>query len=315
MQDNYEIIAKKVSSISGISKEEVDRKVDEIRMKQSGLITKEGAAQIVASNLGVKLDSVRFKVAEIVEDMRRINIIGKVINIFPTREFNKNGRSGKVVNFVIADDSGSTRVVLWDAKHIMLIESEQIKKGDSVEIKDGYTKGKEIHLSSYSELSKSSAMINASIANESFDYSDIVNSSVGSGVKLRGSVVRVFEPRFFSVCPECNKKVIQSSDGFSCSEHGQVSPKEGALLSFVIDDGTESMRVVLFSEQLYKIFSIEKMKDSSLFVSAKKDFLGSEVVVEGFVRKNQMFNSIELTARNIEYVDPDVIIDALENQP
>ncbi len=44
----------------------------------------------------------------------RIQYFGKIIQMFPIREFEKNGRSGKVANFRIADETGSCRTVLWD---------------------------------------------------------------------------------------------------------------------------------------------------------------------------------------------------------
>ena len=41
-------------------------------------------------------------------------------------------RNEKVANFIIADETGSTKIVLWDTKHISLIEDGKIKQGDVI---------------------------------------------------------------------------------------------------------------------------------------------------------------------------------------
>jgi hypothetical protein len=114
------------------------------------------------------------------------------------------------------------------------------------------------------------------------------------------------------VCPQCGKKAIQSADSFSCVEHGNVVPKERALMNFVLDDGTETLRVVLFSDQLEKLFPIEKLKDNVSFLEIKNDFLGTELFISGIVKKNQLFNNLELTGQNVVRANPDEIVARLE---
>ncbi len=312
MPENYDLLIDRIASSAGVDRNEILRKVEARRAKLSGLISKEGAAQIIAAELGVKFDNVQLKISELMAGMRKVNIFGKVINIFPVRSFNKNGRSGKVANLIVADETGNVRVVLWDTNHIDLIEKGDIKQGDVVEIINSAAREGEIHLSAFSELKKSSVEMVVVKTERNFIDKDIVDLHEGSGVSVRGVVVQVFMPRFFNVCPECGKKVNMEAEGFSCLEHGRVSPKEKALLNFVIDDGTETLRVVLFSDQLEKLISFEKLKDAVALIDFKTDLLGLEIFVKGVVKKNALFNNLELTCNELSRADPNILVESLE---
>ena len=120
---NYERILEKISKISGIGKDEIEGKIEARREKLSGLISREGAAQVVASELGISFENERLKINELLPGMRKVNTFGKVINLFPVRTFRtKKGEESKVVNFWIADETSNVKVVLWDTNHIGMIE-------------------------------------------------------------------------------------------------------------------------------------------------------------------------------------------------
>ncbi len=314
MPENYELLLERISSSAGLDKSEVEKRIEARRAKLSGLISKEGAAQIIAAELGVKFDNVQLKISELMAGMKKVNVVGKIISIFPVRSFDKNGKSGKVANFIIADETGNSRVVLWDTNHIDLIEKEEIKQGDVVQITNASTREGEIHLSGFSELKKSNIIIEGVKTEKSFAEKSIDSLQEGNNVSIRGTIVQVFTPRFFSVCSSCGKKVVADAEGFSCAEHGKVAPTERALLNFVVDDGTDSLRVVLFSDQLEKLISLEKLKDGLTFIDFKTDLLGTEVNIKGIVKKNALFNNLELTANELTKVDPNLLAESLEKQ-
>ena len=314
MPENYDLLIERISSSAGVDKSEIEKRVEARRAKLSGLISKEGAAQIIAAELGVKFDNVQLKISELMGGMKKINVVAKIINIFPVRSFDKNGRSGKVANIIVADETGNVKVVLWDTNHIDLIEGGILKQGDSVEIVNASTREGEIHLSGFSELKKSARVIEGVKTDRNYVEKTIDGLQEGIGVSVRGVVVQVFTPRFFSVCPECGKKVNAETDGFSCVAHGRVSPKERALLNFIIDDGTESLRIVLFSDQLEKMISLEKLKDAMAFVDFKTDFLGTEFTVKGIVKRNSLFNILEMVGHDISKSDPELLIQCLDKK-
>jgi replication factor A1 len=310
---NYEMLVERIASSAGLEKDEVERKIEAKKAKLSGLISKEGAAQIIAAELGINFEDQDLKVNELMPGMRKVNIVGKIVNLFPVREFSKNGREGKVANFVLADDSGSTRVVLWDVNHIALIEDESIKVGDVVEIKSGSTRDGEIHLSGFSELKKSDVVVENVKTEAVVQEGSLGEARQGQNIKVRGVVVQIFQPRFYSVCPTCNKKVVDEGGEFKCGEHGKVSPKDRAILNFVLDDGTETMRTVMFSDQINALIPEEDLKDEAKALAFRDDFMGSEVYLSGRVQRNKFFDNLEIVASGVEKVDVEKLITDLSN--
>jgi ssDNA-binding replication factor A large subunit len=244
--------------------------------------------------------------------MRKVNVVGKIINLFPVREYSKNGREGKVANFVIADDTGSTRVVLWDVNHIALIEDGTIKEGDVVEIRNGATRDMEIHLSGFSELKKSATVMDDVKTGAVTADVSLAEAKQGQSVRVRGSVVQVFQPRFYKVCSNCNRKAVQEGEVYKCRDHGVVTPGDRAILNFVLDDGTETMRVVMFSDQIKLVVPEEDLHDEAKAVAFRDDFIGTEIYLSGNVKKNQMFENLEIVASGVEKVDVEKLISELD---
>src|SRR3989338_8000605 len=91
----YEQIIEKIKIESGISEDELDEKIN-AKMKQlSGLISREGAAHIVANELGIKLfENVtgKLQIKNIVPGLRNVETVGKVLQAYELREFNTNNR-------------------------------------------------------------------------------------------------------------------------------------------------------------------------------------------------------------------------------
>jgi len=309
---NYDLLIERIAKSSGLEKAEIERKVEAKKAKLSGLISKEGAAQIIAAELGISFEDQDLKISELMPGMKKVNVIAKVVNLFPVREYSKNGREGKVANFIIADETGNTRAVLWDMNHISLIENGEIKQGDVVEIKNGSTRDSEIHLSGFSELKKSSVIMENVKTEASISEGSLDEARQGQLLRVRGIVVQIFQPRFYSVCPECNKKAIQEGEGYRCAEHGVVTPKDRAILNFVIDDGTETMRTVMFSDQINQLLPEEDLQDVEKATAFRDDFLGTEIYLSGKVNRNQLFNNLEVVANNVEKAEVEALITELE---
>jgi len=309
MEGNCQQLIKFISESSGVSIEEIERKIEAKQAKLSGLISKEGAAQVIAAELNVNFDRQIMKIGHIVPGMRKLNLVGKVIQLFPVREYNKNGRSGRIGSFVLADDTSNVRTVLWDENHIDLISKNKIREGEVVEIVNASIKNGELHLGSFSEIKISDKILKEVVVDKPVVKKEIINFNVNDNVATRAFIVQMFEPKFFHVCPECRKKASELNE---CKEHGKVIPEKRALLSFVLDDGTSSIRATIFSEDLEKIFSKEEIESYDLFASRKKDFLGKEILAKGLVKRNQMFDSNDFVVNSLEEIDLDKLIVELE---
>lgn len=311
-EGNYERFLERVSRVSGLEKEEIDRRVSAKQAKLSGLISKEGALQVIAAELGVNLDNEKFKIDELVPGLKKVNTSGKIIKLFPVRNFTtKKGEEGKVVNLILADDTSNVKVVLWDTNHISLIETGVLSEGSSIEIVNGSMRMGEIHLGSFSELKPSTETFANLVTEKVSREKNISSFNVGDSAKVRAFIVQVFEPKFFYVCPECKKKASQNVEGFFCAEHGKVSPEKRALINVILDDGSGTIRSVAFSDVLKKM-GFTDFENLELMSQQRQNLLGRELVFTGMVKMNSYFNTPEFSVDNIEEVDLDGLIRKLE---
>ena len=309
MEENYLKLIGLISEKSGISKDEIERKIEAKQAKLAGLISKSGAAQIIAAELNINFDRQTIKISQIVPGMRKINIVGKIINLFPIREYNKNGRSGRIGSFILADDTSNVRIVLWDENHIDLIAKGKIVHNDIVEISNATIRNGEIHLTSFSEIKNSDKIIKDVVIDKPLVKKEIINFDINDNVSTRAFIVQIFEPKFFEVCPVCGKKANELKE---CNEHGKVVPERRVLLNFVIDDGSDSIRTIIFSNEIEKLISRNDLENWDLFAIKKQELLGKEIIISGQVRRNSMYNNKEFIVSDIQELDVDKLISELE---
>jgi len=303
MIDNFDRILDKISRVSGFDKEEIDRRVEAKRAKLSGLISREGAAQIIASELGLNFDNEQLKIEELLPGMRKANVIGKIINLFPVRNFTtKKGDVGKVANMILADETSNIKVVLWDTNHIELVETKALSIGSVVEIHNASVRDNELHLGSFSEIKISKEQIEDVKTERMVKEKKIIDFKTSDAVQTRAFIVQIFEPRFFYVCSECRKKVTSGSEGFVCAEHGKIPAEKRALINLVIDDGSETMRTVVFHDKLSEL-GIEVSADSDSLAQQRQKLLGKEMIFSGNIRMNKFFNNPELIIDGVKEID------------
>ncbi len=309
MDENYPQLLSFISEKSGVPEDEIERRIEAKQAKLAGLISKAGAAQIIAAELNVSFDKQTLKISQIVSGMKKINLVGKVINLFPVREYNKNGRSGRIGSFVLADDTSNIRTVLWDENHIDLIDNGQIKENVVVEINNAGLRNGELHLTSFSEIKVSEKILNKIVVDKPVIKKSISSFNASENVSARAFIVQMFEPKFFGTCPACRKKI---NEAMECAEHGKVVPEKRVLLSFVLDDGSDSIRAVAFSDQVEKMMARNELESPELFSIKKQELLGKEMIVSGQVRKNSMFNTNEFIVSDFEEIDLNRLIEELE---
>ena len=330
MYGNLDGLINKIVENTELSPSEIENLIKEKENEFSGLITPEGAAHIVAKELGLNLlnsTSKELKIGNILSGMRSINIKGKIMKIFDVREFKKNDEPGKVVNMIIADETGQARISLWN-EQVKIIEDGEIKEGDVIEIINGYTKedsfgGAEIRIGKLGKIKKSDAKITPKTS-EKGKRIKISNLTPGMNSEIRGVVVQFFETNpFFFVCPECGGKLI---DG-KCKEHGDVKPKPVLIISGVVDDGYGNVRVVFFREQAEKILGMnsedayklaEEGKNLNPLREKLESILGKEFIINGRTKVNKFFEKLEFIADEVKEVNPEeeskAILNSLEEK-
>jgi len=313
---NYSRLIERISKSTGMPVEDIERRIDAKRAKLSDLISREGAAQIVAAELGVTFDNIKVKINEVLSGMRKISAVGKIYRIFPVRTFKTKFAESKVCSLLLADETANIRCVLWNTNHIKLIEDKEIKEGDVVEVSDANVRegtAKELHLTSLSGFKISNEVINNIVTTESFSLKKIADLKENDKVDLRATVVQTFEPKFFNVCPECGKKVSFEADKAMCLQHGNVIPNERALFVVVLDDGEASIRAICFSEAIKKFFNITDEGIKQNFTEKRQSILGKEIICNGRARSNKAFGNLEFIANDFEEIDPEKVIAELTN--
>lgn len=310
MNGNYEKLLSIISKSSGMEKNEIEQRVHAKREKISGMISFEGAAQIVAAELGISFDNEKLKISDLLPGMRKVNIVGKILDVSPIRTFTtKNGQEGKVTNLLVADETSNIKVVLWDLNHIRLIEENKIGIQSFVEISNATMREEELHLGSFSEFRPSAEFIDNVKTEKIVKEKKISELKTGDNVAIRGFIVQTFEPRGFNVCPQCKKKVNPENESFVCLEHGKVLEEKRFLMNFVLDDGSETTRAVAFHETLENLFGKTEPEN---FGKQRENLLGKEMFFSGIVRLNKFFNNQEFIVSNAKEINIDELISVLE---
>ena len=322
IQATYQQLIERISRLSGIELSEIQRRVEAKKAKLSGLISDEGAAQVVAAELGISFDKQKFKIIDLLIGMKKVQVIGKVLEIYPVRKYRRAEHEGEIGSMLIADETSAVRVVLWDTNHIDLIKNNTVQKDKVIEIKNADVRGttaREIHLNSTSELALSDAVIEkVKVEVEKPKEMKLAEIKNGEQVSIRGTIVQVFQPAFFSVCPECNMKVSYEGEKAVCVRHGTVLPSKRAILNVVIDDGSDNIRAMAFSENIIKLLKLQdnditNLENSSFFLNKKSELLGTEWLFSGRSRKNVLFNRSEFVINSLQEASPEEIIKELSH--
>ncbi len=288
------IIIKRIKESTGLGEEEINNKIKEKLKDLSGLISEEGAAHIVANELGVKLLEAiegEMTIENILPGMRNLQVKGKVRQAYETREFNTGGRAGKVGSFLMQDETGIIRVVLWN-EHADKIK--ELKTGDVVRIKGAYSKSnnnrKEIHLGDTSTIEINPEGIEVNV--EIDKTPDVQRKKIAEikpedeNVEVIATIVQVFDPRFFP---------------------SRQNPEEtNYVMNLYLDDGSDNIRCVLWSEQIERILGktrqeiLEMKEKPGSFEEIKNELLGQIIKVRGRIKNNEVFGRLELIANNIK---------------
>lgn len=313
----------RIKEKAGLSEDDINQKIEQKCTQLSGLISKEGAAHIIANELGVKLVENSGKIKDLLPGMRNAEVLGRVTQIYEVREFQRaDGSGGKVGSFLIGDDTGIVRIVGWGDKADLVT---QVSQGMPVKIISGMVKEnqrgyKEVHLNEHSrvDLSPKEQVPEVNTAPRRKALKELTEND--DNVEILGTVVQVFDPKYFEVCPQCGTRLKETDGQWACKEHGATAPDYSYLVNVFADDGTENIRVVMFRNQAEKLLG--KTKDDMLayrlspetFEPMKTELLGEQFTFSGRARKNTFFDRLEFIANNVQKANPEEELQRLEQQ-
>lgn len=310
----YEEIILKINEKTQMTVGEIETRIENKLKQLSGLVSKEGAAHIVANELGVKIFeqlSGKLQIKNIINGMRDVETVGKVLQVYEAREFMRNDAVSKVASMLIGDETGTIRVVMWGNQ---ADNAAKLGMNDVVKVIGAYVREnngrKEIHLNDKSQLilnPKGETVSEVNIELKKGNRKEIKELNENDNdAELLGTIVQVFDLKFYEICPRCGKRAKPSVDLFECSQHGNVIPAYAYVLNAVLDDGTETIRCVFFRNVADKLFNMANdqllrfRQEPAEFEAKKNDLLGTIIKVNGRANRNSMFNRLEFIAQNVD---------------
>ena len=319
---NYEQIIEKIQKEKGLTPAEIEARIRNKLKELSDLISKEGAAYIIANELGVKvyedISRKSLKINQLIPGMNSVNIVGKVMQIYSVREFDTGTRQGKIGSLLIGDETGTIRVVIWDTNHIREIENDNVRLDKVIKIKNAYVKDnngfREVHMGNRALLELNPEETITEVRTASFNKKQIKDLIPGENATISGTIVQVFEPRFYDACSQCNKKVDINNGASKCEVHQNADVVKQPVLNLYLDDGTDSIRVVAFRNLAEGIINnINNIRENpAVFEELKNDVLGEQFKFTGKVTKNDMFDRKEFIINNIDELKPEDIVNEVE---
>ena len=308
-------ITEKICADSGLTPTEIMQRIEDKKAELSDMISDEGAAYIVAKEMGIKITRKieKLKIASLIPGMQNVDIIGKISRIFPVKEFHTEKGSGRVLTIIIADETGSAKISLWNDEIEKIAE---ISEGNIINIHGFVREGlnmNEIRLGRFGSITKSDEEIaETKEFIRKYERKKIKELGERNYSEVRAALLQVFESNiFFEMCPDCGTRLKRDDANFICETHGTIeNPEYIMLLSGIIDDGTENMRIVFFRENAEKILGMTTREAKRLFDIKKnipavieKIRLGKEFIFSGKVQRNLLFDRLEFIANDVKEVD------------
>jgi ssDNA-binding replication factor A large subunit len=321
---SLEAMVEKISEHASMEPAKVRQLISEKQDELSGLVSEEGAAYIVARELGLNMireTRKQLKVKSIVSGLRSVDLVARVARIFEERKFEKDGKKGSVVNVLLGDETGLIRMSLWN-EETGLVREGKIREGDTVKVSGGWVKSDnrdepELRIGRGSIEKVRQIMELPDMKQLEQDFQALKRVPIGDfkeggQYETRAALVQVFRRNpFFGICPECESGVKEKEGKWFCDEHGEVRPKNALVLSGIIDDGTGNVRAVFFRGLAEGIFgkSTQELREladnatDSMSIFDNVQGLGREFMLRGRVKRNSFTENLEFMVSGMEDVD------------
>lgn len=268
IQEIYQYLMEKEFSEEELNNE-IKKKISEFH----GFITEQGALFLIAKEKGVKIQSPDIDpdlyseiekeidynefiipISEIQEGMSNIVVLGKITNIFQIHSFTrKDGTTGIVGSFILAESSGTIKIILW-GEHAKIMDSEFFQKGEILRVIGGYSKKSinerlEIHVGKKGRIVLSPTDISKKIKNQ-LESNNLNNSH--TFLNSQKNTIKIKDI--------CRKEgflnyVIGLIHIEEFKEFNKNNGEKSFLLRFSLNDDTGSINVIVWDFQAIEMLS------------------------------------------------------------
>lgn len=136
-----EIVQQILICRNSLSYEDVTIAIEKKKVISEGLLTDESAARLVASELGVSIEPrqppPKICINQLFPGLNDVTVFGRVLLVDPPRIFQMQDREGQLAQLLIADKTGTIKVLLWHDKTEFI---ERIQQNQIVKILHAYVR-------------------------------------------------------------------------------------------------------------------------------------------------------------------------------
>ncbi|MFX1324147.1 MAG: DUF2240 family protein [Promethearchaeota archaeon] len=250
IQMKAEAYINKILENTGLTRKEIQDMVEEKKVELKGLISEEGALFIIARELGVDvkeenkdlLKEIDINISDITQNMKNINLTGRIKEINNVNKFNKSdGGVGYVGSFLLHDNTGDIRIVLWD-ENVKIFNEANFTPNELIKIINGTArKGKyentEIHIGRYGNLI---------LSPDDVDYKKYP--------KIRYSFTKINDINLNLKSVSVEGKIIQLSP---VKEFTRRDGELGRLRALTLLDSTGSIRITFWNDDIEKLDDVD----------------------------------------------------------
>ena len=269
-----DIINQIVTLCPTISRDQILKRLEKEKQKTGGFISEVTLLRMIAADFGCKLtksnvDIPVLMIRDLFSGLNDISIVARILAIFATRTFS-GANEGKFAGLLVADKTGSLRIVLWNDK-TDLIDSGTLSIGQIAHFFHGYTRedsgGRtELHLGDRGKVEMNPGSFKESeyptISRFSTKLGDLASASKNRRVNVIGAVKKIFPSSTFE----------------------RQDSSEGKMMRFMIFDNTGEVSIVVWNEKADEMEKALKVGDKLQIVNGKvkKSFgEGIEINVDG----------------------------------
>ena len=248
---------------SGFSEEELERQVQSKAKEFGGFMSKQAILFIIAKENGIYLnspdvndqfykefeeeidyDDFTIEISEVKESMINIVLLGKILQVYETRDFTrKDGTPGIVGSFLLGDISQTIKVILWDDK-VDITKNDFFRKNELIRIIGGYCRmgrdnNLEVHLGRKGKIILSPENISKNMEKKlnNLEYNQ---NQIDSPEKPNSKIKDLIE----------QYKYIKKVQGLiQIEEFKEVNTKTGEktfLLKLILSDESKAIRVIIW---------------------------------------------------------------------
>ncbi|WP_323736973.1 OB-fold nucleic acid binding domain-containing protein [Methanosphaera sp. ISO3-F5] len=231
-----------------------------------------------------------------------------------------DGRDGKVRAVYVADETGEIQVSLWDdATDVKFTEgSAIIIENPVIQLQENKLRLSISGSSTIRQARPEEAELMPTmheIENQLFVEKMIEDiEDDDQHIKVKGNIQEINgEKILYAMCPNCNKRIVQSEEGYICDHCGEKieEPDYLMIIQTVLQDETGSITATFFRKQAEELIQtttdevieiFQQTGDESSMSSKIEDLIGHEATIIADAQYNDYNEDIRLNVRRLVIV-------------